>query len=82
MHLTKTAISHHMKKILNLAFVALLVSTTSQRAIAADTAAPQTVVAIAASSATKARSPFAESAVITAMTGQMKLYSAPMAINP
>ena len=40
-----------MKTILNLAFVALLVSTTSQRTLAADAAAPQTVVAIAAGNA-------------------------------
>ena len=40
--------SYHMKQILSLAFVALLVSTTSQRILAADAAAPQTVVAIAA----------------------------------
>jgi len=40
-----------MKKILSLAFVSLLVSTTSQRILAADAAAPQTVVAIAAGNA-------------------------------
>ncbi len=40
-----------MKKILNLAFIALLVGTTSQRVIAADAAASQTVVAIAAGNA-------------------------------
>jgi uncharacterized surface protein with fasciclin (FAS1) repeats len=40
-----------MKKILNIAFIALLVGTTSQRVIAADAAAPQTVVAIAAGNA-------------------------------
>lgn len=49
--LTKTDIRHPMKKILSLALVTLFVSTTSRNAIAADAAAPQTVVGIAAGNA-------------------------------